>query len=261
MMSLLKNRYIVDFFAAIMFFTRIPITWSNFSEEAPDLTRAAWSFPLVGFVIGLMSGVLGEICLALGLSNFLACSVAISLAVLLTGAFHEDGLADMADGFGAGGSPERVNEIMHDSRLGTYGVISLILGLMIRISVLATLVELGYSLAIMLSIGFATGKLSIILARNFIEPSNYAKQGSILGEVSPINLLSAVLIWFIPTIFIVPLIGIIMGMLLVFGLVFFLKIRTVHYLNGVTGDVLGATSFLSELLFLIGVVLVLSGVT
>ena len=58
-----------------------------------------------------------------------------------------------------------------------------------------------------------------------------------------------------------PLIGIIMGMFLVFGLIFFLKIRTVHYLNGVTGDVLGATSFLSELLFLIGVVLVLSGVT
>ena len=143
MMSLLKNRYIVDFFAAIMFFTRIPITWSNFSEEAPDLTRAAWSFPLVGFVIGLMSGVFGEICLALGLSNFLACAVAISLAVLLTGAFHEDGLADMADGFGAGGSPERVNEIIYDSRLGTYGVISLILGLMICISVLATLVELG----------------------------------------------------------------------------------------------------------------------
>ena len=64
MMSLLKNRYIVDFFAAIMFFTRIPITWSNFSEEAPDLTRAAWSFPLVGFVIGLMSGFFGEICQA-----------------------------------------------------------------------------------------------------------------------------------------------------------------------------------------------------
>ena len=210
------------FLTAVMFYTRIPCpSYVDHSEEY--LNKSTRHFPLIGIIVGFISFIV------FWTSNLLfniEISIVFSIAagILITGAFHEDGLADMADGFGAGGSPERVNEIMHDSRLGTYGVIALILGLMIRISVLATLVELGYSLAIMLSIGFATGKLSIILARNFIKPSNYAKQGSILGEVSPINLLSAVLIWFIPTIFIVPLIGIIMGMLLVFGLVFFLKI-------------------------------------
>ena len=71
---------------------------------------------------------------------------------MLTGAFHEDGLADMADGFGAGGSRERVNEIMHDSRLGTYGVTALT-GLLIRVGLIVGLVDLGYSFALIMGTG------------------------------------------------------------------------------------------------------------
>ena len=130
MRVLFKNKYVLDFLATIMFFTRIPINWSFFSDKAPDLTRAAWAFPLVGFLIGGLSGLLGDFLIYLGLSVFLSCILAITLSVILTGAFHEDGLADTADGLGAGGSPERINKILHDSRLGTYGVVALILGLL-----------------------------------------------------------------------------------------------------------------------------------
>ena len=129
MQVLFKNRYIIDFVATVMFFTRIPVNWAFFSDEAPNLTRAAWAFPLIGYFIGFCSGIIGDIGLFFGLSTFVSCILAIIFSVILSGAFHEDGLADMADGFGAGGSPERVNEIMHDSRLGTYGVTALTLGL------------------------------------------------------------------------------------------------------------------------------------
>ena len=91
-----------------------------------------------------------------------------ALSIILTGAFHEDGLADTADGLGAGGTPERINKIIHDSRLGTYGVVALILGLLTRLGLLLTLVEFGYSLVSILSVGFASGKLAIIFSRNFL---------------------------------------------------------------------------------------------
>ena len=133
MRLLIKNKYVVDFFATVMFFTRIPIKWSFFSDKAPDLTKAAWAFPLVGFLIGGLSGLLGDFLIYLGLSVFLSCVLAITLSVILTGAFHEDGLADTADGLGAGGTPERINKIIHDSRLGTYGVVALVLGLLTRL--------------------------------------------------------------------------------------------------------------------------------
>ena len=107
----------VDFVATVMFFTRIPVNWAYFSDKAPNLTRAAWAFPLIGYFIGFCSGIIGDLSLFFGLSTFISCLLAVAFSVMLTGAFHEDGLADMADGFGAGGSPERVNEIMHDLSL------------------------------------------------------------------------------------------------------------------------------------------------
>ena len=121
-----KNKYLVDVFASIMFFTRIPINWPFFSDKAPNLTRAAWSFPLVGFLIGILSGILGELLILINVPTYLSCVIVIAISVLITGAFHEDGLADMADGFGAGGTPKKINEIMHDSRLGTYGTAALL---------------------------------------------------------------------------------------------------------------------------------------
>ena len=117
MKTFYQNKYLVDVFASIMFFTRIPINWSYFSNTAPDLTRAAWSFPLVGFLIGVLSGIFGEFLISINVPSFLSCSIAIAISVLITGAFHEDGLADMADGFGAGGSPKKINEIINDQIL------------------------------------------------------------------------------------------------------------------------------------------------
>ena len=77
----LQNKYLIDFFATVMFFTRIPINWTYFSDKAPDLTRAAWSFPIVGFLIGIISGICGEFCILVNLPIFLSCTIAIAVSL------------------------------------------------------------------------------------------------------------------------------------------------------------------------------------
>ena len=256
MRVLIKNKYVIDFFATVMFFTRIPIKWSFFSDKAPDLTKAAWAFPLVGFLIGGLSGLLGDFLIYLGLSVFLSCIVAITMSVILTGAFHEDGLADTADGLGAGGSPERINKIIHDSRLGTYGVVALVLGLLTRLGLLLSLVEYGYSLISILSVGFASGKLAIIFSRNFFNNSKFAKIGSIVGIISHKNLFLATMIWALPTSVIFPFYGILLGGLLMALIIFIIGLKSKKALGGITGDILGAVAFLTELVFLFGIIVV-----
>ena len=257
MQRLFKNEYILDILTTIMFFTRIPINWSFFSDKAPDLTKAAWSFPLVGFLIGLLSGVIGDYFIYLELPIFLSCVIAITFSVLLTGAFHEDGLADTADGLGAGGTPKRINKIIHDSRLGTYGVISLILGLLIRLGLILALVEKGYSLVSILSIGFASGKLAIIYVRNFFTISQFAKIGSIVGITSIKSLFLASLIWIVPTFLIFPFFGVLFGTGLMIILSTIMGLKSKKALGGITGDILGAIAFLTELVFLFGNLIVI----
>ena len=261
MQILFKNKYFLDILATIMFFTRIPINWSFFSDKAPDLTKAAWAFPLIGFLIGILSGSVGDYFIYLGLPIFLSCVVAITISVLLSGAFHEDGLADTADGLGAGGSPKRVDKIIHDSRLGTYGVVSLVLGLLIRLGLILSLVEQGYSLVCILSIGFASGKLAIIFSRNFFTHSEFAKIGSIVGIITFKNLIIASLIWLVPVLLIFPFYGVLLGILFMISLSFIIGLKSRKALGGITGDILGAIAFTSELVFLLGNLIIIIGVS
>lgn len=256
MRVIIKNKYVIDFFATVMFFTRIPIKWSFFSDKPPNLTKAAWAFPLVGILTGVLSGVLGDFLIFLGLPIFLCCIIAITLSVILTGAFHEDGLADTADGLGAGGSPERINKIIHDSRLGTYGVVALILGLLTRLGLLLTLVEYGYSLVSILSVGFASGKLAIIFSRNFFNNSRFVKMGSVVGTISNKNLFIATVIWALPTLIIFPFYGILLGGILMAFIISIIGLKSKKALGGISGDILGAIAFLTELVFLLGIIVV-----
>ena len=174
----------------------------------------------------------------------------------MTGAFHEDGLADTADGLGAGGSPQRINKIIHDSRLGTYGVLALILGLLTRLGLLLTLVEYGYLLVSILSVGFASGKLAILYSRNFYNNSRFAKVGSIVGVISNKNLFLATVLWALPTSIIIPFYGILFGVILMIFIISIMGFKSTKALGGVSGDILGAIAFLTELVFLLGIVIV-----
>ncbi|HKR10821.1 MAG TPA: adenosylcobinamide-GDP ribazoletransferase [Pyrinomonadaceae bacterium] len=123
------------FFIALQFMTRFPVP----RTEAPqDLGKAAAFFPLVGVIVGL-SAALAFVLLQRVLPLPVSILGAMILAALLTNALHEDGFADVFDGFGGGWSKERTLEIMRDSRIGVYGVLALIFLVLSKLQLLSTL--------------------------------------------------------------------------------------------------------------------------
>lgn len=122
---------------ALVWLTRLPL--GKLLPAAPvPLARAAWAFPLAGMAVALPAGGLFWLCAQIGLPPLAGALLALGLAAWLTGALHEDGLADFADG---GGSPDRARalEIMRDSRIGSYGVVALILSFGLRAAALAAM--------------------------------------------------------------------------------------------------------------------------
>ncbi|MGQ1787737.1 MULTISPECIES: adenosylcobinamide-GDP ribazoletransferase [unclassified Saccharicrinis] len=125
------------FFTALMFITRIPVPkWVGYSEK--NLNKCNRYFPLVGIIVG------GFGALVFWLGSFIfpqSISIILSMVstILLTGAFHEDGFADVCDGFGGGWTKEKILEIMKDSRVGAYGMIGMILILMLKFLALSSL--------------------------------------------------------------------------------------------------------------------------
>lgn len=115
-----------DIPAAIGLLTRIPVPVDAESAMARG-SKAAWAWPLAGLAVALPAAALGW--LFSGFGAGIAAGIALALLIVLTGALHEDGLADCADGFWGGYTKERRLEIMKDSRVGSYGVIALVLGL------------------------------------------------------------------------------------------------------------------------------------
>jgi adenosylcobinamide-GDP ribazoletransferase len=139
----------VSFTGALQFLTRIPIT-----HTAAPATRAAMApwFPVVGVVVGAAVG--GT---AAGLQSWLsplaAAAVAVAIGMLLTGAFHEDGLADLSDAVAGGPTRERRLEILGDPRHGTYGVAALCASIVVRITALAALAGVGPAAALAGAVG------------------------------------------------------------------------------------------------------------
>ncbi|HZF36300.1 MAG TPA: adenosylcobinamide-GDP ribazoletransferase [Candidatus Angelobacter sp.] len=126
-----------DLQIAAAFLTRLPIRLGDRSGMAA-LAGATRCFPAVGFGVGLLGGLAYALAIALDLPPLLAAIVAVAATVAVTGALHEDGLADTVDGFGGGGDRDRKLAIMRDSHIGTYGVIALVLALGARVVALAS---------------------------------------------------------------------------------------------------------------------------
>jgi adenosylcobinamide-GDP ribazoletransferase len=128
--------------AALGLLSRVPVR-VDFDRATARGAKAAWAWPVAGVVIGALVVGVAVVALALGLSPALAAGLVLVVQAVLTGAMHEDGLADCADGFWGGWTPERRLEIMKDSRIGAYGVIALVLSLVLRWQGLALVLEAG----------------------------------------------------------------------------------------------------------------------
>lgn len=131
------RQYWQQFLMAVMFLTRLPVARWVQHDATLQLGMARW-FPAVGWLVGAIAAVILLFSAQL-LPWVPSVILATALAILLTGAFHEDGFADMCDAFGGGWEKEQVLRIMKDSRLGTYGTLGLGLMLSSKISLLCNL--------------------------------------------------------------------------------------------------------------------------
>ncbi|HEY0063416.1 MAG TPA: adenosylcobinamide-GDP ribazoletransferase [Telluria sp.] len=137
------------FFIALQFFTRLPIPrWVGF--EPQWLQHASRYFPLVGLLVAAFAALVYYACCRLWPAP-VAVLLSTAAGIYLTGAFHEDGFADMCDGFGGGMTRERVMEIMKDSRIGTYGAVGAGLLVALKCVLLSTMAPTGAVAALLVA--------------------------------------------------------------------------------------------------------------
>jgi adenosylcobinamide-GDP ribazoletransferase len=132
------GRWLQDIMLAAAFLTRLPVPLSTDAKGRP-LADVAWSFPVVGLLVGGLAGLALLFGFQLGLHPLVCGLFAIGLQVLITGALHEDGLADVADGFGGGAKLSDKLRIMRDSSIGSYGALALIFSIGVRAGGLASM--------------------------------------------------------------------------------------------------------------------------
>ncbi|MGL5362209.1 MAG: adenosylcobinamide-GDP ribazoletransferase, partial [Bosea sp. (in: a-proteobacteria)] len=128
----------------VRFYSRLPMPampGEGDPHAIPDFRIIPRVLPLAALLIVAPAALVLVAALALGLGELVAAAFAVTTLVLTTGAFHEDGLADSADGLFGGHTVERRLEIMKDSRVGTYGAVALGLSLLLRVALLALIVE------------------------------------------------------------------------------------------------------------------------
>lgn len=206
--------------------------------DPEDFGAATVYFPIVGAFVGAIGA--GVFWLAALLwPTIVALALSLAATVLITGALHEDGLADAADGFGGGSTPERVLEIMKDSRIGSYGAVAIVLATIIKLASLASLSRVDIVMALITGHTLARWSSVVLLYRYaYVGTKGVAFAGGVttfrltIATIITLAICAVSLRWRT----IVPIL-----VTLAAGLYF--KKR----LGGVTGDCLGAANQLVEL--------------
>lgn len=259
--------FLKHYLLAVQFFTRIPVTgaladWVGFS---PAMLRAsAAHFPGVGWLVGgLTAAVFGALMALLpaqAATPWVAAALSTVCSVLLTGAFHEDGLADLADGLGGSLDRERALDIMKDSRIGSFGALALVLALLSKIALLALIAQSAgpwTAMAALFAAHVTSRFLPLIVIRTLphVGDTPASKSKPLAEAIGTAGLLVALLwwalalagvVWAVPT---APLWPAVLSALLGLGGMWRLLHRR---LQGFTGDGLGATQQVGEVMFYLG---------
>ena len=146
--------------AALMFFTRLPVP-SSAQYDPEDLQRAAAWFPLVGWLVGAVAAAVWWASAQVW-TPALASGLSLASTLLLTGAFHEDGFADVCDGFGGGYTKERVLEIMRDSRVGAFGAMGVVVMLGLKWQAVSALPVAGITGAMVIFAGHTVSRAAAV---------------------------------------------------------------------------------------------------
>lgn len=231
------------FFLALGYFSRIPMPkWVVYSTE--NLNHASRYFTLVGWLLGLCVGGIYYLS-----HQFFSVNISIWLcmlfSLLLTGAFHEDGLADTADGLGGGFTRERKLEIMKDSRIGTYGACALLMALLGKFILLQETSNIILCLAIAYALSRTVASSLLFTMPSASSPEN-EKVKPLAKTQSRVDML-VLLATALPVIFLINLKAILLLIALLIALRYLQQAYFNSHLGGVTGDCLGASQQISEL--------------
>jgi len=249
------RREIHYFLAAVMFFTRIPCpSWVDHNEEI--LNKSRKYFPLMGWIVGGVTGLTYYI-FAIIFPVSISILISMIVGVLLTGAFHEDGFTDVCDSFGGGWGKENILKIMKDSRIGAYGVIGICLLVFLKYSVLVELSNFGNNLVL---ISLINGHVSSrFIASTFVQSHEYvqdldiSKSKPIANSKLSIYEMSYSFLFTILPYFLFPSVL----FLSIFVPAFLSKVYLGYYfhkhIGGYTGDCLGATQQVSEVVLYISI--------
>lgn len=240
------------FLAAVMFFTRIPCP-KRIDHLEEYLNKSSRYFPLVGIIVG----IIGSMVFYFGAFIFprpIAIIISMIATILITGAFHEDGLADTCDGFGGGWTRESILTIMKDSRIGTFGVVGLISVLGLKFACLMTVDPRMFS--VVLISGHALSRFaasSLLLNLEYARDDDNSKARPAAMRMSLFSLIVAAFWGIIPLFFFKNYCAFFL-LIPVFTVRTYLVCFFKKWINGQTGDCLGATQQICEVIFYLGFV-------
>ncbi len=236
-----------DVTAALGLLTRLPVavdgTWATARGAA-----SAWAYPVVGLILGVIAGVIATVCLWIGLPVTITAGLVLVATVMMTGAMHEDGLADCADGFWGGWDRARRLEIMKDSRIGTYGVAALVLGLGLRWLALSAALGTGLWAAVL--VPAIVSRAAMVWVMNALP---HARDGGLSRSVGRPGIVVAQVAVAVAAVMALVLLG--AGVLPVAGVAALvtwgmMRVATAK-IGGQTGDVLGAVQQVVEIAVLL----------
>ena len=242
-----------DCAAAFLLLSRIPAGWYRFPDDRPpDFTSATWAFPLVGLVIGAVGGAALGLAAMAGLPTFVAAAIGILAMTVLSGAMHEDGLADMADGFGGGHDVESTMRIMHDSHIGSYGVLALILATAMRLSLLMVCLEMFTltELILFLAVISAASRFQPVMQLAVFPLSPHARLATLTGRPDNGRIIMAVALWIPALAWLTGLEATAATAVPAMAASLWIGARAVRRVQGLTGDVMGATTIIAEIIML-----------
>nr|WP_288833655.1 adenosylcobinamide-GDP ribazoletransferase [uncultured Flavobacterium sp.] len=242
------------FFTALMFYTRIPCP-KNIDHHPDYLNKASRYFPVIGWLVGGISFVVFYFA-ALFFSNEIAVILSIIAGILVTGAFHEDGFADVCDGFGGGWTKEKILLIMKDSAIGAYGAIGLVLLFLLKFQGLVQLVEETNSIAIGFLLFVSAHSVSRLAAISIVFTHQYSREDA-SSKSKPIaqnftwrEVVGALFFGLLPLLVLAVFFWQMLLVLIpVFLFRFFLARYFQKWIGGYTGDCLGATQQVCEVVF------------
>jgi adenosylcobinamide-GDP ribazoletransferase len=238
----------LDLKIALIFLTRLPLRHDG-AITGEDLARASWANPLAGALIGAAGAVVFWLAYALGLTPLLSALLAVAATILLTGALHEDGLGDVADGFGGAFEREKKLAIMRDSRIGAYAGLALILSVAIRAAAVAALAQPELAAAGLIAAHAGARGLIPVLMRSFPLAraeglAAYAGEPPAASAWAALALAALICLALLGA---AGLAALLLGALAAFAMGALAR----RQIGGYTGDVLGAAEQLAEAALLI----------